>query len=79
MFRSPATPARSSVLPATLNYLAGLRIAEGNLDAAATLLDEADAITAATGNARTVVGRLVLAACRGDEAAGVDPHRGTRA
>jgi DNA-binding CsgD family transcriptional regulator len=55
-----------SVLPATLNYLAGMRIAEGNLDAAATLLDEADAITAATGNARTVVGRLMLAACRGD-------------
>lgn len=57
-----------SVLPATLNYLAGLRIAEGNLDAAATLLDEAEAITAATGNARSVVGRLMLAACRGDVA-----------
>ena len=55
-----------SVLPATLNYLAGMRIAEGNLDAAATLLDEAEAITASTGNARSVVGRLVLAACRGD-------------
>jgi DNA-binding CsgD family transcriptional regulator len=57
-----------SVLPATLNYLTGLRIAEGNLDAAATLLDEADAIAAATGNARTIVARLTLAACRGDEA-----------
>ena len=55
-----------SVLPATLNYLAGMRIAEGNLDAAATLLDEAEAITAATGNARSVVGRLLLAGCRGD-------------
>ena len=55
-----------SVLPATLNYLAGLWIAEGNLDAAATLLDEAEAITAATGNVRSVVGRLVLAAWRGD-------------
>ena len=54
------------MLPATLNYLAGMRIAEGNLDAAATLVDEADAITAATGNARSVVGRLVLAASRGD-------------
>ena len=57
-----------SVLPVSLNYLAGMRIEEGNLDAAATLLDEADAIIAATGNARTVVGKLVLAACRGDEA-----------
>jgi DNA-binding CsgD family transcriptional regulator len=57
-----------SALPATLNYLAGMRVAEGNLDAAATLLDEADAITAATGNARTVVGRFVLAGWRGDEA-----------
>jgi DNA-binding CsgD family transcriptional regulator len=57
-----------SVLPATLNYLTGLRIAEGNLDAAATLLDEADAIAAATGNPRTVVAKLTLAACRGDEA-----------
>jgi DNA-binding CsgD family transcriptional regulator len=55
-----------SVLPATLNYLAGMRIAEGHLDAAATLLDEAEAITGATGNARSVVGRLMLAACRGD-------------
>ena len=55
-----------SVLPATLNYLAGMRIAEGNLDAAAALLDEAEAITAATGNARSVVGRLMLAGCRGD-------------
>ena len=42
-----------SVLPAALTSLAGMRIAEGNLDAAATLLDEADAIIAATGNART--------------------------
>jgi DNA-binding CsgD family transcriptional regulator len=57
-----------SVLPATLNYLTGLRIAEGDLGAAATLLDEADAIAAATGNARSVVARLTLAACRGDEA-----------
>ncbi len=57
-----------SVLPATLNYLTGLRIAEGKLAAAAALLDEADAIAAATGNAPTVVARLALAACRGDEA-----------
>jgi len=57
-----------NVLPAALNSLATMRIAEGNLDGAATVLDEADAITAATGNVRTVAGRLLLAACRGDEA-----------
>ena len=56
-----------NVLPATLTSLAGMRSAEGNLDAAATLLDEADAIIAATGNTRSFVGRLMLAACRGDE------------
>jgi DNA-binding CsgD family transcriptional regulator len=56
------------VLPVVATFLAGMRIAEGNLDAAATLLDEADAIVAATGNSRGVVGRLVLAASRGDEA-----------
>ena len=55
-----------NVLPATLTSLAGMRSAEGNLDAAATLLDEADAIIAATGNARSFVGRLLLAGCRGD-------------
>ena len=57
-----------SVLPVTATFLAGMRIAEGDLDAAATLLDEADAIIAATGNSRSVVGRLVLAVSRGDEA-----------
>jgi DNA-binding CsgD family transcriptional regulator len=57
-----------SPLPATLNYLAGMRVLEGNLDAAATLLDEAEAITAAAGNARSVAGRSLLAAYRGDEA-----------
>jgi DNA-binding CsgD family transcriptional regulator len=56
-----------NVLPATLTSLAGMRSAEGNLDAAATLLDEADAIIAATGTARSFVGRLLLAGCRGDE------------
>ena len=54
-----------NVLPATLTSLAGMRSAEGNLDAAATLLDEADAIIVATGNARSFVGRLLLAGCRG--------------
>ena len=68
-----------SVLPVAATFLAGMRIAEGNLDAAATLLDEADAIVAATGNTRRVVGRLVLAASRGDEAQASILERGARA
>ena len=57
-----------AVLPLALNYLATLRIFEGDLDAAAALLDEADAIADATGAAPIVFGRLLLAAFRGDEA-----------
>jgi len=57
-----------SALPVTLGYLATLRIQEGELEAAATLLEESDAISAATGNPSNAV-RLLLAACRGDEAA----------
>jgi DNA-binding CsgD family transcriptional regulator len=57
-----------SALPVTLGYLAMLRIHEGELEAAATLLDESDTISAATGNPSNAV-RLLLAACRGDEAA----------
>jgi tetratricopeptide (TPR) repeat protein len=55
------------VPPITLGYLAGLRIHEGNLHAAALLLDESDAITATTGSPANVT-RLLLTACRGDEA-----------
>ena len=55
-----------SVLPVTLSYLATLRIQEGKLEAAATLLDEADAISAATGNPPDAM-RMLLSACRGDE------------
>lgn len=57
-----------AVLPLALNYLATLRSFEGDLDAAEVLLEESDAIADATGNARIVFGRLLLAACRGDEA-----------
>jgi DNA-binding CsgD family transcriptional regulator len=55
------------VLPITLGYLAGLRIHEGKLHAAALLLAESDAITATTGSPANVT-RLLLTACRGDEA-----------
>jgi DNA-binding CsgD family transcriptional regulator len=54
------------VLSLGLNSLASLRVHEGNLDVASRLLDEADAITAATGNVRIVFGRLLFAAWRGD-------------
>jgi ATP/maltotriose-dependent transcriptional regulator MalT len=57
-----------AVLPLALNYLATRRIFEGDLDAGATLLDEAEAIADATGAAPIVFGRLQLAAFRGDEA-----------
>jgi DNA-binding CsgD family transcriptional regulator len=56
-----------AALPVTLGYLAALRIHEGNLEAAAMLLNEFDAIRAATGTPTSVT-RLLLAAYRGDEA-----------
>jgi DNA-binding NarL/FixJ family response regulator len=56
-----------AVLPLALNYLAQLRIFEGELDAAAALVNEADAIADATNNEPIAVARGLLAACRGDE------------
>jgi DNA-binding CsgD family transcriptional regulator len=57
-----------AVLPLALNYLATMRIFEGDLDDAGALLEESDAIADATGNAPILLGRLLLAGCRGDEA-----------
>jgi len=57
-----------AVLSLALNYLAVMRIFEGHLEAAAALLDEADAIADATGIAPIVFGRLQLAGFRGHEA-----------
>jgi DNA-binding CsgD family transcriptional regulator len=57
-----------AVLPLALNYLATLRVFEGSLEAAAALLEEAEAIADATGTAPIVFGRLQLAGFRGDEA-----------
>ncbi|HEY6583663.1 MAG TPA: AAA family ATPase [Gaiellaceae bacterium] len=57
-----------STLPVTLNYLASLRIYEGDLEAAAMLLDESDSISWSTAGAPADVTRLMLAAYRGDEA-----------
>ena len=57
---------RLSALPVNLGYLASLRIHEGRLDEAARLLQEAEAIGAATGNPPGAPS-VLLAACRGDE------------
>jgi DNA-binding CsgD family transcriptional regulator len=57
-----------AVLPLALNFLANMRVFDGSLEAATALLDQADAITGATGTAPIVFARLMLAACRGDEA-----------
>ena len=57
-----------AVLPLALNFLGNMRVFDGNLDATAALLDEADAIADATGTAPIVFARLILAGYRGDEA-----------
>jgi DNA-binding CsgD family transcriptional regulator len=57
------------VLPIALNYVSTFRCFEGDLDAAAALVDEADAIADAIGAPRLVFGRLTVLGLRGDEAA----------
>jgi DNA-binding CsgD family transcriptional regulator len=57
-----------NVLPFHLEYRAGVHIHAGEFAAASALVDEADAITAATGNAPLRYAALFLAAWRGDEA-----------
>jgi DNA-binding CsgD family transcriptional regulator len=56
-----------AVLPLVLNSVAYVRLMHGDLDGAAAVLDEADAIAAATGTSPVVVGRLSLAGYRGIE------------
>jgi DNA-binding CsgD family transcriptional regulator len=56
------------VLLIGLIYLGMLRVFEGKLDAAAALIDETDSVIDATGSRRIGVAKLMLAACRGDEA-----------
>ena len=57
-----------AVLTLVLDLLALVRIFDGNLGAAAGLIDEADAIAEATATAPMVFARPLLAGCRGDEA-----------
>jgi DNA-binding CsgD family transcriptional regulator len=55
------------VLPLALNNLAVLHSFEGDLEAAAALVEESDAIADVTGAGRITFGRLILAGFRGDE------------
>ncbi len=57
-----------AVLTLVLDLLALVRIFDGDLGAAAGLIDEADAIAEATATAPMVFARPLLAGCRGDEA-----------
>ena len=56
-----------AVLPIALCYRAGVHVHAGEFAAASALLEEADAITTATGYAPLGYGVLALAAWRGDE------------
>jgi DNA-binding CsgD family transcriptional regulator len=57
-----------TVLPVDLEYRAGVHVHAGEFAAASALIEEADAITAATGNAPLRYTSLFLAAWRGEEA-----------
>ena len=61
-----------TVLPVALPYLAGFELHQGEFDAATTLIEEAQAIAAATGNIELPYAALVLAAWRGSEAEAVE-------
>jgi DNA-binding CsgD family transcriptional regulator len=56
-----------NVLPIALTYRAGVAVHAGDFAAAAAMIDEAEAISQATGNAPLQYTSLVLAAWRGDE------------
>ena len=57
-----------TVLPIALTYRAGVHVHAGEFAAASELVEEADAITEATGNAHLSYTSLALAAWRGGEA-----------
>ena len=61
-----------TMLPIALGYLAADHIFAGELAVAAALLEEADLITAATGNVRVADFPLLLAAWRGQESSQFD-------
>ena len=57
-----------SILPIALNARIGLHLFAGELTTAASLVEEAAAVTEATGSGLPPYGSVALAACRGDEA-----------
>jgi DNA-binding CsgD family transcriptional regulator len=61
-----------SVLPIAATYRASLHVHEGAFDSAASLIEEADAITRATDIAPLKYASLMLTAWRGDEADGLE-------
>jgi DNA-binding CsgD family transcriptional regulator len=56
-----------TMLPVALGYWACMHVHAGEFDAASSLIQEANAITAATGNTGLVYGGVVVAAWRGAE------------
>jgi DNA-binding CsgD family transcriptional regulator len=63
-----------ALLPVALRYRASLHVHAGELSAASALVDEADAITDATGTARVWHLWLMLAAWRGEEPRVLELH-----
>jgi DNA-binding CsgD family transcriptional regulator len=61
-----------SVLPLAATYRAALHVHEGAFGAASSLIEEADAITRATGTAPLKYASLMLAAWRGNEVEGLE-------
>jgi DNA-binding NarL/FixJ family response regulator len=61
-----------SMLPIAATYRASLHVHTGTFGAASSLIDEADAITQATGMAPLKYASLMLAAWRGNEALGLE-------
>lgn len=71
MVRRARSTGALAALPPALAYRAGVHVYTGELTTAATLIDEANAITASMGNSPVKYHSLTLAAWRGDAADGV--------
>jgi len=69
---SVASPARSASCPLALGYRAAVHLHAGEFAAASALIEEAGAITEATGNAPVKYSSLLLAAWRGVEVEALD-------
>jgi DNA-binding CsgD family transcriptional regulator/tetratricopeptide (TPR) repeat protein len=76
--RSARDAGALSVLPIALTYRAGVAVHSGEFAAAAAMIDEAEAISQATGNAPLRYTSLVLAAWRGDETQALELIRRSR-